>query len=136
MNKEEVLREQMDEKDVDVILSRFIETNQQLYTELEALGLTFEAVEVIMVPIERRIFAKARELKGNGLKEHRIERPLYMKDTGFDEHIRKTLPPGAMLRYVDMNNLDAETIERILENEEKANETVDTELNDLARTEG
>ena len=104
----------MEKKTVEQILEDFIQANQQVYSDLEALDLTLEAIEIVLVPIQRMMTVRIKEFSGNSLKEHRRERGLYMKSTDFDTHVRKTLPPGASLRHANMRNLNPDKVDKLL----------------------
>ena len=104
----------METKTIEQILDDFLIVNQQVYSELASLEMTLEAIEIFIVPVERRMIVKIKEFKGNSYKTHQQERSLIMKDINFDNHVASTLPAGASLRRIDMRNLTPDKVEELL----------------------
>ena len=96
------------------ILNEFLDANQALWTKLEQLGLTMESVEILMIPVERRMLIRCKEYRNNSLQTHQIDRGLVMQEVDFDASIRQKLPPGTILRGVNFNNLTPEVLGRVL----------------------
>ena len=96
------------------ILNEFLDTNQALWTKLEQLGLTMESIEVLMIPVERRMLIRCKEYRNNSLQTHQIDRGLVMQDVDFDTSVRQKLPSGAILRGANFNSLTPEALEKIL----------------------
>ena len=103
---------------IDDILEKLLKINQEVFSELATLNLTLEVVEVVMVPIERRMVARIKEYKGNALKSHQKDSPLIMHDASFEEYINKHLPMSARMRLADTTHLMPEDVENILESAE------------------
>jgi hypothetical protein len=101
---------------IEGILNEFLETTQGIYSKLEQLDKVIENVEIIVVPIERRVFVRVREHHDNSVQTHQLERHLVMKGIDFDKHIKSNTPPGVQLRQYDQRNLTPQTIEKILAN--------------------
>jgi len=99
---------------LEQILEKFIEANQQVYSDLELLGLILDAIEVILIPTERRLLVRVREYKDNTLQTHQMDKSLVMKNDNLDVTLKRSLSHGAILRGTDMRNLDPVTLERIL----------------------
>jgi len=99
---------------IEQVLDRFIEVNQSVFTELEETGATIESVEVILIPVERRLLVRMREYKNNGLQTHQLDKSLVMKNVDFDASLKRQLSPSAVLRGTNMRNLDPATLEKVL----------------------
>lgn len=98
---------------IDQVLDKFLTVTQEVYTEAESLGLTFEAIEIAVVPIERRLFVRIKEFQKNSTVSHQKGCDLRMREVQFDEHVRSATPSGASLRFMD-RSLTPEGIERVL----------------------
>ena len=102
---------------IEQILTEFLQVNQDTYSKLEQLDKVVESVEIVIVPIERRIFVRVREHVNNSLQVHQKDQNLVMREIDFDTHLKNTMSPGVKMRYADTRNLDPQTIEKILEND-------------------
>ena len=102
---------------IEQILIEFLQVNQDTYSKLEQLDKVVESVEIVIVPIERRMFVRVREHVNNSLQIHQKDQNLVMREINFDTHLKNTMSPGARMRYADARNLDPQTIEKILEND-------------------
>ena len=103
---------------IDDILEEFLVVNQSTFDKLMSLNLTLEAVEVTIVPIERRMCVRIKEFAGNTIKPHQKDRPLMMQNVSFDDHMKKYIPIGTRMKMADMTHLTPEILEEILSRHE------------------
>lgn len=101
---------------IDDVLDDFIRVNQEVFNKLATLKMTLESVAITLVPIERRMVVMIKEYAGNALKPYRKGASLGMPDIDFDEHINKYIAIDTRMRMADFQNLDANTIGEILDN--------------------
>jgi len=111
---------------IQQITSRFAEVSQEVWAELEQLDLTIEAVEIFVIPIERRIHVVIKEHKNNSLIAHQADKSLVMKDISFYESVKQQLPPGSRINYMNMRNLTPEVVEQVLVEKEKYDANITT----------
>ena len=95
------------------ILEQFLTENQRIYSELETLGLTLEAIEVIIVPIERRISVRIKEFNKSSMITHQKGCELRMKEVQFDDRT-----PRGYVKWDDLRTFTPETLDEILKNKE------------------
>ena len=102
---------------IDSIISRFMEVNQAVFSELEKQGRTIESVEITIAPIEHNLYVQITEHRDGDLKKHQKSKQLEVKQVDFYEHIKKHLPASNILRHVDTTNITPEIMEKVMERE-------------------
>jgi len=105
---------EQNEDKLDNIFEQFFEVNQSIFSQLEQTKRVIESVEIMLLPMEKRISIRINEHAKNTFKPHQQERPLVTQDVDFYNRIKSHLPPGAMLRHIDPTNIDPVQLTEIL----------------------